>query len=462
MKRIISILCLALVNMALYSSALAADFRYGDWFGEEDWSSESCRISKHVQDEVFFFAEENWEGKFWIGLYGNKLSFPHEYTVAGAVVFGDEPPLMLVGKGLGSRLIFEAKNPDQLKYGFLKKSNLRLSFDDQWLQTPLSASARAGELLAECAKKVWPGAGDGEDSKSAGTDTLSSPAEVISRLPSPLDAGSLRTLCESSKDNAAYSEAVAELTPGRAVRAQIIAVNYDKATLEGTLANPDGRSDDIRLTVYLNNPTEQYRAEAGESIFVSGAIYRELQRDGMGRCIVRVSRGEISRIETNHVPSETSAEASVEPSEEMSNVLTARWSFNRGEEDWGMQCFVGAQNGELAIGFTASPGKEVVAYVKGALEGSAIATWQVDSGTPYDLSGSVNDYFGWQDFDLPSPQVMIELSRGTQVTITSGTTKVVSTLSGARESLLSFAECIGNPVLLLGIKTSRTASSGSN
>lgn len=156
------ILIVGAIAIAL-SSAHASDFRHGNWFGEEDWETESCRISQHVQDRYFFFAEENWEGKFDIGIYSDELNFRGNYTISGAVVFDAGIPIMLEGSGSGSRLTFSARNSERLKQEFTRKHSLRLSFADMWVQIPLRGSARATELLSACAKNVWPGAGDQTD-----------------------------------------------------------------------------------------------------------------------------------------------------------------------------------------------------------------------------------------------------------------------------------------------------------
>jgi hypothetical protein len=138
-------------------------FRYGDWFGEEDWSAEVCRVSRHVGEGVFFFAQQDWQGNFWIGIYDSRGRVEDTFSAVGAVAFDDSPPLVLQGKADDGRLLFAARSPSTLNDLFRTSWVLRLSVNDAWAVVPLNGSSRAASFLAQCAKSVWPGAGDEED-----------------------------------------------------------------------------------------------------------------------------------------------------------------------------------------------------------------------------------------------------------------------------------------------------------
>ena len=153
-----------LANLLTAATTWASDFQSGRWVGEEDWNREVCRIKTHVEDGFSLVAQQDWQGNFWIGIHSRRLDMDTEYTPVGAVAFDSDPPMLLEGSVPDSSMIlFEARNSDELRDRFIRRYNLRLSFDDWWIVVGLQGSSRAAAMLADCAERVWPGAGDEED-----------------------------------------------------------------------------------------------------------------------------------------------------------------------------------------------------------------------------------------------------------------------------------------------------------
>lgn len=161
-----SVLALAIALEA--SVASAADFQSGSWVGIEDWQREVCRIETHIQDGVYFLAQQNWQGKFQIGLASRNWNLDSSLKFPGAVVFDSTPPMLLEGAiQHPTMILFSAKNEAELLRRFSHGRELRLTFDETWAVVNLSGSSKAANLLAKCAQRVWPGAGDEVDYQSA-------------------------------------------------------------------------------------------------------------------------------------------------------------------------------------------------------------------------------------------------------------------------------------------------------
>lgn len=147
------------------TAAGAIDFRHGDWLGEEDWEQEVCRVAKQINPGVFFFAQQNWEGEFWIGLQWTGQQLPGGRELTGSVTFDKDPPLPLKGAGQNQTILFQTGNGGTLRESFARKGRLRLSYDNVHATITLRGSTQAAAWLGACVERVWPGAGDEEDSE---------------------------------------------------------------------------------------------------------------------------------------------------------------------------------------------------------------------------------------------------------------------------------------------------------
>lgn len=143
---------------------------------------------------------------------------------------------------------------------------------------------------------------------------------------------------------------------------------------------------------------------------------------------------------------EVTSEAGPAPVSPTTAEAATEWRFDTAEEDWGKTCFAETQSGGDRVGFMASPGKAASGYVEGLFNGGTRATWRVDDGPPYVSDGSENGYYGWHQFDQLSAELLTDVAGGTELAITNLDGKrIVVPLRGAKQALLSFAECVGKP-----------------
>ncbi|MDW9408560.1 hypothetical protein GOB18_07890 [Sinorhizobium meliloti] len=141
-----------------------------------------------------------------------------------------------------------------------------------------------------------------------------------------------------------------------------------------------------------------------------------------------------------------SSEAGAAPVSPTAAEAATEWRFDTAEEDWGKTCFAEMQSGDVRVGFMASPGKAATGYVEGLFSGGTRATWRVDDGIPYVSDGSENGYFGWHQFDQLSEELLTDVAGGNELAVTNLDGKrIVVPLDGAKQALLSFAECVGKP-----------------
>ncbi|MDW9957977.1 hypothetical protein GOB20_09075 [Sinorhizobium meliloti] len=139
-------------------------------------------------------------------------------------------------------------------------------------------------------------------------------------------------------------------------------------------------------------------------------------------------------------------EAGAAPVSPATAKAATEWRFDTAEEDSGKTCFAETQSGDVRVGFTASPGKAATGYVEGLFSGGTRATWRVDDGTPYVSDGSENGYYGWHQFDQLSEELLTDVAGGNELAVTNLDGKrIVVPLQGAKQALLSFAECVGKP-----------------
>ncbi|RFB99340.1 hypothetical protein B5K11_02610 [Rhizobium leguminosarum bv. trifolii] len=122
------------------------------------------------------------------------------------------------------------------------------------------------------------------------------------------------------------------------------------------------------------------------------------------------------------------------------------WRFTAREEDWGETCFVETENGNVKVGFMASPGEDIIGYVDGVFQGETRATWHVDDKPAYVSDGSQSDYFGWHEFDQLPVDLLDQISHGNELAVTGakGERAIVS-LTGATEAVSKFKACFTKP-----------------
>ncbi|MGO7411810.1 hypothetical protein ACC810_03020 [Rhizobium ruizarguesonis] len=115
------------------------------------------------------------------------------------------------------------------------------------------------------------------------------------------------------------------------------------------------------------------------------------------------------------------------------------WEFSTAEEDWGETCFAETKVGNVKVG---SPGKDLAGFVEGAFTGETRATWSIDNAASYVSDGEQDDYFGWHSFYQFSDQILTDVARGRQLTITDLDGKRLAIdLKGAAEAMSSFNKC---------------------
>jgi len=148
----------------------AQSYRYQGWSGQEDWDNEVCVVSIYVDDGLHFIAQEDWQGRFWIGVKHGDWDFRDKDRIHGAVSFDNDPPILLDGVADGDSVLFLQRSGSPVRQHFSRKRVLRLSFGDAWVIVNLRGSSRAADFLGECAKRVWPGAGDDADNNAASPD----------------------------------------------------------------------------------------------------------------------------------------------------------------------------------------------------------------------------------------------------------------------------------------------------
>ncbi|WP_207797761.1 hypothetical protein [Rhizobium hidalgonense] len=122
------------------------------------------------------------------------------------------------------------------------------------------------------------------------------------------------------------------------------------------------------------------------------------------------------------------------------------WRFAAQDEDWGATCFVETENGNIKVGFMASPGEHIVGYVEGVFQGETRATWHVDDKPAYVSDGGQSDYFGWHEFDQLPVDLLEQISDGNELAITGMTgERVVVGLAGAIRAVSNFKACLDKP-----------------
>jgi hypothetical protein len=123
----------------------------------------------------------------------------------------------------------------------------------------------------------------------------------------------------------------------------------------------------------------------------------------------------------------------------------SRWRMAVSEEDWGKGCTLSRDIGDgKQIGFQASPGQGMDAFVDLNQPGLRHGTWRVDDNPAYELSGSHNDYFGFPTFWVKSEALLAEIARGKSLTIAvDGAERVTVDLAGATEAVAQFLACWG-------------------
>lgn len=124
------------------------------------------------------------------------------------------------------------------------------------------------------------------------------------------------------------------------------------------------------------------------------------------------------------------------------NEPMTKWAFTFAEEDWGWVCVVETKKDNLQIGFMATPGEGIVAFIDGLDLQTAKAVWRVDSNRAYPVEGELNEYFAWLGFDLPSASLIDELTRGTTLNVSVlGKARYTFDVSSARDAFTQFIGC---------------------
>ena len=157
-----------------------ADFSHGPWFGKEDWNTESCRMMKHISEQVFFVVELNYNDQVKVGIYDptgyhNRMVFDDS---VGSITFDGKHTLILHGVSdeKNNLVMYESSNY-HLLYSLLKMGRffkMTIDVNDTWMQSNLEGSSKAMNLLKVCASVVWPGAGDEEEAKAAEENSYNS------------------------------------------------------------------------------------------------------------------------------------------------------------------------------------------------------------------------------------------------------------------------------------------------
>ncbi|MGO7347457.1 hypothetical protein ACCS92_08960 [Rhizobium ruizarguesonis] len=145
---------------------------------------------------------------------------------------------------------------------------------------------------------------------------------------------------------------------------------------------------------------------------------------------------------------------------------SSEWLFSKSEEDWGETCYAETKGAGIKVGFMGSPGKDLIGYVDGLVDGDTIATWRVDEAQSHSLIGGQSDYFGWTQFEVPD-DLLDEAAHGRALAITASNGKqLVVSLKGAAEAIPIFNACFAkappgsasksSPVPTEGTKTFRS------
>lgn len=121
--------------------------------------------------------------------------------------------------------------------------------------------------------------------------------------------------------------------------------------------------------------------------------------------------------------------------------IKGKWKAESEEDDSGKLCYASIEQGAAKVGFYASPGKEINAFIAGIYQGETRTNWQVDRSSSYELNGIPDDYFGWLNFSGVNVKMLVDVSKGRRLEISINTNKISVELNGSSAALSDFASC---------------------